>query len=55
MYDYVCPVCGAHLDPGENCDCAAEREIQEMECRERIKAVSELLEIEDDGQFRMAV
>ena len=21
MYYNVCPVCGAHLDPGEKCDC----------------------------------
>lgn len=21
-YNYVCPTCGAYLDPGEKCDCA---------------------------------
>lgn len=20
-YYYTCPICGAHLDPGERCDC----------------------------------
>lgn len=25
MYGYVCEHCGAHLDPGEHCDCEAER------------------------------
>lgn len=22
MYRYICGKCGAHLDPGEDCDCA---------------------------------
>lgn len=26
MYGYICPECGAHLDPGENCDCRSEKE-----------------------------
>lgn len=28
MYGYLCEKCGAHLDPGEHCDCeeAAEQE-----------------------------
>lgn len=21
-YNYICPACGAYLDPGEKCDCA---------------------------------
>lgn len=25
-YGPICEVCGARLDPGERCDCAAERE-----------------------------
>ena len=25
-YYNVCPECGSNLDPGEKCDCAAERE-----------------------------
>lgn len=26
----TCPVCGAHLDPGEKCDCA-DRDVPEIE------------------------
>lgn len=25
MYGYICEYCGAHLDPGEHCDCEMER------------------------------
>ncbi len=24
MWNYICPECGAHLDPSEECDCAHE-------------------------------
>lgn len=26
MYGYICQHCGAHLDPGEKCDCEEEEE-----------------------------
>lgn len=26
MYGYICKHCGAHLDPGEKCDCEEEEE-----------------------------
>ena len=26
MYAYICPDCGAYLDPGEKCDCRREEE-----------------------------
>ena len=29
MQYYECPYCGAHLDPGEKCDCEEEREMIE--------------------------
>lgn len=29
LYYWTCPRCGAHLDPGEKCDC--EREVPEHE------------------------
>ena len=25
MYGWTCPDCGAHLDPGEKCDCRKEK------------------------------
>ena len=25
MYGYICEHCGAHLDPGEHCDCEVEK------------------------------
>ena len=28
-YYYICPYCGAFLDPGEKCDCKGEHEAQE--------------------------
>lgn len=34
-YFRVCPDCGCHLDPGETCDCKAEREEAEKKARER--------------------
>lgn len=29
-YYNTCPDCGAHLDPGEACDCVKEDELQEF-------------------------
>ena len=55
MYGYICPECGAHLDPGEICDCTAEREELQKEVHDRMVVIEELLEIEEDGQLRMAV
>ena len=52
MYYYVCKSCGAHLDPGERCDCEEERR-REREEADRI--VKMFYEIEDDGQFRIAI
>lgn len=40
----ICPRCGAHLDPGEPCDC------EEAAARER-EEVEELLAREDTGQL----
>lgn len=33
MYDYVCPICGAYLDPAEVCDC--EKENAPADCGDR--------------------
>jgi len=39
MYFNVCPHCGAHLDPGERCDCLQEK--QKSPIREHIVSDSE--------------
>lgn len=45
MYGYVCDKCGAHLDPGEHCDCEVEKE-------QRKKMVEKLFKPErETGQF----
>ena len=47
MYYIVCPKCGAHLDPGEHCDCRDERE---EKLRKRLAdnlRIQELLEVEE--------
>ena len=37
-YFDVCPACGAHLDPGEPCDCRLEQERQSEFYAQRIRA-----------------
>ena len=55
MYGYICPDCGAHLDPGEICDCITERREHEKENSDHVNMLKELLEEEASGQLRMAV
>ena len=31
MYGRICPICGAHLDPCERCDCASTRKKEKAE------------------------
>ncbi len=31
MYGYLCEKCGAHLDPGEKCDCEEEKARRQKE------------------------
>lgn len=33
MYYLICSECGAHLDPGEKCDCYEEKKKQEEKLR----------------------
>lgn len=55
MYGYICSHCGAHLDPGEKCDCGEIRRAEE-EKRLRIKKDMETMLLEEEsGQFRLAV
>ena len=49
MYEYICPVCGAHLDPGERCDCEDQKQD-----RPQKETVIEFA-VEKDGQLRIAV
>lgn len=35
----VCPICGAHLDPGEKCDCVTEHNNKENLYKEANKNV----------------
>ena len=51
MYGYICPGCGAHLDPGEHCDCDAERK----ETNRKIKEQEKQYITEANGQLRLAV
>lgn len=44
MYGYICPECGAHLDPGEHCDCQKEEEQ---------KKISEMMVVGADGQMKI--
>ena len=51
-YYYECPRCGAHLDPGERCDC--EDRIEPAVAKITVKVAEEMLRLEEDGQFRLA-
>lgn len=44
MYGYICEHCGAHLDPGEPCDCRKMK-------NDFVERCKELLETERDGQL----
>lgn len=35
MYYTICPHCGAHLDPGERCDCQDQPENEDQERKEQ--------------------
>lgn len=49
MYGYICPNCGAHLDPGERCDCIEEKERN----RETVMKMSKILEVGKNGQMKI--
>ena len=44
MYGYICDRCGAHLDPGEKCDCLLEEEMKIRKRKESSLKAKELLE-----------
>lgn len=46
MYRYICKHCGAHLDPGEKCEC-----LDAINIAKRL--YEELLTVEPDGQMTL--
>ena len=44
MYGYICNRCGAHLDPGERCDCIEEEENKKQKRFLSSSKAEELLE-----------
>lgn len=46
MYGYICERCGAHLDPGEPCDCLKEEEIRRQKHVLITSQMDEMLETE---------
>lgn len=55
MYGYICPVCGAYLDPGETCDCEEEREKNRDKLVEAQERLLQLIAEEEDGQLKIAI
>ena len=51
MYRYVCQHCGAHLDPGENCDCME----KEREQRKSNNTWKKLRPNYKTGQFELVL
>ena len=50
MYGYICPDCGAHLDPGEKCDCQEKKvAIEKKETKPIVFVIGK------DGQLKIAV
>lgn len=48
MYGYICPTCGAHLDPQERCEECTEQKLNDQRESERIKR---LLSVGKDAQY----
>ncbi len=53
LYAYICPKCGAHLDPGEKCDCSDRDDA--MTGAGEANDWSAIFAVEDDGQLKLAV
>lgn len=55
MYGYICPDCGAYLDPGEICDCKEEQEKNRDKAIEAQEKLFRLMAEEEDGQLKIAI
>ena len=53
-YKYICRECGAHLDPGERCDCHEEENIKMQKHMAASLRMDELLERAEYQQERLA-
>lgn len=47
MYGYICEDCGAHLDPGEECDCVQRRREVRKRQAEAVR-LAELCLVQED-------
>lgn len=52
MYGYICPTCGAHLDPQERCEECTEQKLKDQRESERIKS---LLSVGKDAQYELVL
>lgn len=55
MYYNECPICGAHLDPNEKCDCRNEHEITMRKRTANNHKMAELLEVEEWNQEELRI
>ena len=56
MYYNECPYCGANLDPGEHCECEAERAIRRGISKRNYRNIIGYIEgVEDERDERFAV
>ncbi len=46
-YYHICPKCGAHLDPGEKCDCREKEE----KFRKQEEEIRKVIRTERSGQM----
>ena len=55
MYGYICEHCGAHLDPGEHCDCR-DKHLEKLHKRKATNlTLEELLEVEECYQEKLKI
>lgn len=55
MYGYICPECGAYLDPGETCDCVEERKKHETRRSDAVEKLVRILTEDKNGQLKIAI